>query len=144
MSQRFLSFHAHLRELGLLGDKAVHFGGPDEVLLYSGGPLSHLAQYSMLCGPSRKRVLVRQPSQRNVSPAQQHSPLKGEVRLVKEKTQFVAQVEEWKHGCWYHLTSIFARSLPELLEKLHSHTPKQFFEPNPILLCLIGLSGQVP
>lgn len=131
MSQRFLSFHAHLRELGLLGDKAVHFGGPDEVLLYSGGPLSHLAQYSMLCGPSRKRVLVRQPSQRNVSPAQQHSPLKGEVRLVKEKTQFVAQVEEWKHGCWYHLTSIFARSLPELLEKLHSHTPKQFFETQP-------------
>ena len=63
MSQRFLSFHAHLREIGLLGEKAVHFGGPDDVLLYSGGPQSHLAQYSMLCGPSRKRVLVRQPSQ---------------------------------------------------------------------------------
>ncbi|MGY8698361.1 MAG: chorismate-binding protein [Candidatus Poseidoniales archaeon] len=133
MSQRFLSFHAHLREVGLLGEKAVHFGGPDDVLLYSGGPQSHLAQYSMLCGPSRKRVLVRQPSQRNISPAQRHSPLKGEVRLVKEKSPFVAQVEEWKHGCWYHLTSIFANSLPELLEKLHPHTPKQFFETPPDL-----------
>ena len=133
MSQRFLSFHARLREIGLLGEKAVHFGGPDDVLLYSGGPQSHLSQYSMLCGPSRKRVLVRQPSHTNIPPAQQHSPLKGEVQLVKEKTPFVAQVEEWKHGCWYHLTSIFAKSLPELLEKLHTHTPKQVFETPPDL-----------
>ena len=133
MSQRFLSFHAHLREIGLFGEKAVHFGGPDEVLLYSGGPQSHLSQYSMLCGPSRKRVLVRQPSHTNIPPAQQHSPLKGEVQLVKEKTPFVAQVEEWKHGCWYHLTSIFAKSLPELLEKLHTHTPKQVFDTPPDL-----------
>ena len=131
MSQRFLSFHAHLRDLGLIGEKAVHFGGPDELLLYSGGPQSHLAQFSMLCGPSRKRVLVRQPSQRKIPPAQQHSPLKGEVRLTKEKVTLIAQVEEWKHGCWYHSTSIFATSLPELLEKLRPLTPTQLFESTP-------------
>ena len=135
MSQRFLSLHAHLREIGLLGKRAVHFGGPDELLLYSGGPQSHLAQFSMLCGPSRKRVFVRQPSHAKLSPAQPHSPLKGEVRLVKEKLPFIAQGEEWKHGCWYHSTSIFASSLAELLEKLRPHTPTQFFEevPDPSL-----------
>ena len=131
MSKRFLSLHAHLRDIGLIGEKAVHFGGPDELLLYSGGPQSHLAQFSMLCGPSRKRVLVRQPSHRNISPAQQHSPLKGEVQLMKEKLPFIAQVEEWKHGCWYHSTSIFATSLPELLEKLRLFTPTQMFETTP-------------
>lgn len=131
MSQRFLSLQTHLRDIGLLGEKAVYFGAPDELLLHSGGPQSHLAQFSMLCGPSRKRVLVRQPNQRNVSPAEQHSPLKGEVRLMKEKLPFVAQVEEWKHGCWYHSTSIFASSLPELLEKLRPLTPTQLFKSSP-------------
>jgi len=131
MSRRFLSFHAHLRDIGLLGEKAVYFGGPDELLFHSGGPQSHLAQFSILCGPSRKRVLVRQPNQTNVPPAQQHSPLKGEVRLMKEKLPFVAQVEEWKHGCWYHSTSIFATSLPELLDKLRPLTPTELFESTP-------------
>jgi len=131
MSQRFLSLHSHLRDIGLLGTKAVHFGGPDELLLYSGGPQSHLAQFSMLCGPSQKRVLVHQPSPENHPPAQQHSPLKGELRLKKEKLPFIAQVEEWKHGCWYHSTSIFATTLSELLEKLRPLTPTESFEAAP-------------
>ena len=131
MSQHFLSLHAHWRDIGLLGEKAVHYGGPDELLFYSGGPQSHLAQFSILCGPSRKRVLVRQPSQKTTPSAQQHSPLNGEVRLVKEKKPFVAQVEEWKHGCWYHSTSIFAQSLSELLEKLRPLTPEGCFDSVP-------------
>ena len=131
MSQHFLSLHAHWRDIGLLGEKAVHYGGPDELLFYSGGPQSHLAQFSILCGPSQKRVLVRQPSQKNTPSAQQHSPLNGEVRLVKEKQPFVAQVEEWKHGCWYHSTSIFAQSLSGLLEKLRPLTPEGCFDSTP-------------
>ncbi len=131
MSQRFLSLHAHWRDLGLLGEKAVHYGGPDELLFYSGGPQSHLARFSILCGPSRKRVVVRQPNQNNAPPAQKHSPLNGDVRLMKEKQPFVAQVEEWKHGCWYHSTSIFAKSLSELLEKLRPLTSEQCFDSTP-------------
>ena len=131
MSQELLLLHAHWRDIGLIGEKAVHYGGPDEVLLYSGGPKTHLSQYSILCGPSQKRVLIRQPKRSESPPSERHSPLKGEVRLVKEKPTFVAQVEEWKHGCWYHSTSIFAKSLSELLEKLQSHTPSQEFENAP-------------
>ncbi len=121
--------------MGLLGEKAVHFGGPDELLLYSGGPHTHLAQFSIICGPSRKRVLVRQPNRNKIPAGKKHSPLSGEVVLVKEKSPFVAELEEWKHGCWYHSTSIFASSLSELLTKLKTHTPYENFEtsPNPAL-----------
>ena len=135
MSQDFLSLNAHWKKLGLLGENAVHFGGPDEVLLHSGGPHTHLAQYSILCGPSRKRVLVKQPKRKNNPVGKKHSPLSGEVILIQEKSPFVAQVEEWKHGCWYHSTSIFATSLSELLTKLKPHTPNENFDtlPNPTL-----------
>ena len=128
MSENLLSLNAHWREKGLIGEKAVHFGGPDELLLYSGGPNTHLAQFSILCGPSRKRVLVKQPSRNKVPAGKKHSPLNGEVFLVQDKSAFVAQVEEWKHGCWYHATSIFASSISELLTKLQPHTPVENFE----------------
>ena len=131
MSQDFLSLNAHWRKIGLLGEKAVHFGGPDELLLYSGGPHTHLAQFSLLCGPSRKRVLIRQPDRNDAPAAQNHSPLDGEIRINQEKSAFVAKVEEWKHGCWYHSTSIFATTISELLTKLQTHTPVEGFETSP-------------
>lgn len=131
MSQDLLALNAHWRKMGLLGEKAVYFGGPDELLLYSGGPHTHLAQFSILCGPSRKRVLIKQPDRKNCPVGQKHSPLNGEVLVVQEKSAFVAQVEEWKHGCWYHATSIFASSISELLTKLQPHTPVETFENPP-------------
>ncbi|MBT5025598.1 MAG: hypothetical protein HON05_02415 [Euryarchaeota archaeon] len=129
MSLGILALQSHLQEVGLLGPKAVHYGGPDEVLLCSSGPHSHLAEYSILCGPSRRRVLVRQPG--NMDSAQPHSPLRGEIFLHQEKKSFTAQVEEWKHGCWYHSTSIFATGLDELMEKLRDLTPNEPFAQSP-------------
>ena len=126
MSLDILALQNHLQEVGLLGPKAVHYGGPDEVLLCSSGPHSHLAEYSILCGPSRLRVLVRQP--KNMESVQPHSPLQGEIFLHQEKKTFTAQVEEWKHGCWYHSTSIFASGLDELMEKLRDLTSTECFE----------------
>ena len=131
MSQDLLSLNAHWRNIGLLGEKAVYYGGPDELLLYSGGPSTHLAQFSILCGPSRKRVLIKQPNRKNCPAGPKHSPLNGEIILLQEKSTFVAQVEEWKHGCWYHATSIFASSISELLTKLQPHTPVENFENPP-------------
>ncbi|MCH1422526.1 MAG: chorismate-binding protein [Candidatus Poseidoniaceae archaeon] len=125
MSLEILALQSHLLEIGLLGAKAVHFGGPDEALLCSSGPPSHLAEHSILCGPSRRRVLIRQPEA--MEAAQPHSPLRGEIYLHQNTSNFTAEVEEWKHGCWYHSTSIFAQSLDELLMKLQMHTPTQTF-----------------
>jgi anthranilate synthase/aminodeoxychorismate synthase-like glutamine amidotransferase len=129
MNLDILALQNHMREVGLSGPKAVHYGGPDEVLLCSSGPHSHLAEYSILCGPSRRRVLVRQP--KNMESVQAHSPLRGEISLHQEKKTFTAQVEEWKHGCWYHSTSIFEKGLDELMEKLRDLTSTACFEQRP-------------
>ena len=51
MSLELLGLQNHLRDEGLLGQNAVKYGGPDEILLCSSGPYSHLAQFSILCGP---------------------------------------------------------------------------------------------
>ena len=40
-----------LREQGQLGPTAGAFGAPDEVLLLSTGPASHLAKHSMIARP---------------------------------------------------------------------------------------------
>ncbi|MDG1559519.1 MAG: hypothetical protein P8R03_08375, partial [Candidatus Poseidoniaceae archaeon] len=72
-----------LEEVGLLGDKAIRYGGPDQMVMVSGGPASHLSKHSILCGPSKRRFIVRQP---NISPASPHKPSKGEIQLT-EQTQ---------------------------------------------------------
>ena len=48
-----------LREQGQLGPTAGAFGAPDEVLLLSTGPASHLAKHSMIARPPRRRAVVR-------------------------------------------------------------------------------------
>ena len=118
-----LSLVAHLKRSGLLGSSAFKYGGPDELLLLSGGPASHLSKHSILCGPSRRRFIVRQPT---IEPAPPHRPSQGEIQLVMQPTQLVGRIEEWKHGCWYHATSIFDETLSGLLGKL-----KAFCEPTP-------------
>ena len=41
-----------LTDAKLLGTGAIKFGSPDLVILNSGGPATHLAENSMLCGLS--------------------------------------------------------------------------------------------
>ena len=50
-----------LRKQGHLGASAGAFGAPDEVLLLSTGPASHLAKHSMIVRPPRRRAVLRQP-----------------------------------------------------------------------------------
>ena len=129
MSLELLGLQNHLRKEGLLGQQAVKYGGPDEILLCSSGPSSHLAQFSILCGPPRWRVKILQP--KNTVAPSPHSPLNGEIKLDPNKQNFTAIVEEWKHGCWYHSTSIFANSIEEVLKKLRTLTPHLPFEKKP-------------
>ena len=74
----------HLIELGLLGEKAAPYGGPDEVMLISAGPISHLSQFSLMCGPTNRRVIVRQPSTDVVHESREHSPLS---RVLNKRVQ---------------------------------------------------------
>ncbi|RJU99432.1 MAG: hypothetical protein DWC04_00625 [Candidatus Poseidoniales archaeon] len=125
IEERLIPLLHHLNEVGLIGPNAFKFGGPDELLLVSGGPPSHLAKASMLCGPSRRRMVIRQPK---IQPSALHSPSKGDVRLTSQTSQLVGHIEEWKHGCWYHATTIFDETLAGLLEKLQAFSTHAEFE----------------
>lgn len=118
----------HFGNVGLIGGKAIHYGAPDHMVMLSGGPASHLSRYSILCGPSKKRLVVRQP---DIPQAPAHQPSKGEIQLILQSTQLVGHVEEWKHGCWYHETSVFGRDLADLLSKVKALSKTESFFPHP-------------
>ncbi len=59
--------------------------------------------------------------------AQPHSPLKGEIHLVEQKPPLEAEVEEWKHGSWYHSVTLRALDLGDLMKKLRHETSDEPF-----------------
>ena len=131
MSDRVIALQHCLRTNGLLGNSAFKFGSPDEVVFASGGPSSHLSNASMICGPSKLRVIIRQPSATLIAPKETHSPLNGDIKLTSQKEPFTARFEEWQHGSWYHSNSISAKNISDLLEQLKRWTPQEEFENKP-------------
>ena len=127
MSQRVMGIVESLEANNLLGESAFRFGAPDRVLLVSGGPVSHLARWSLVAAPARKRVIVRQPSRSELPAAAPHHPLNGDVRLVDDRALLRADVEEWKHGSWYHSTTLRTHGLGDLFNKLADTTAKDPF-----------------
>ena len=113
----FNSLRERLMRKGLLGTDAGNYGAPDELMLISSGPLSHLSQFSLLCGPSRRRVIVRQPSRDILPVAHPHSPLSGETNLV-QGAQFTFQRELWDGEKWASDTSTSSASLAVGLREL--------------------------
>jgi len=131
MTDRVIALRHCLHKNGLIGKTAFKFGSPDEVIFASGGPRSHLANASMICGPSKLRVIVRQPSSTILAPKEIHSPLNGEIHLNIEKNPFTANIEQWQHGSWYHSNSIKAKNISDLLEQLKRWTPNEQFKEQP-------------
>ena len=109
----------------LLGAGAIKYGSPDLVLFDSGGPASHLARNSILCGPSNTRVVIRQSI--NKTCENHNNALEGQIELIDEKPVLTAETEEWKHGCWYHSNIISAAGLGDLMNKLKQLTPSHDF-----------------
>ena len=109
----------------LLGNGAIEFGSPDLIIMNSGGPASHLANNSLLCGPSNTRIVIKQPSL--LKTEQKYDALSGEIVIDYDKLNFTAEIEEWKHGCWYHANIISAKSLADLFNKLTELTPNVDF-----------------
>ena len=107
---------------GLLGSRAHRHGSPDKLMLVSGGPASHLARWSLIAGPATKRIIVRQPARTTLPVAEAHSPLKGDIRLVEQTALLEGEVEEWKHGSWYHSVTLRATHIQDLLEKMKGCT----------------------
>ena len=82
MSERVMAIVEALEANQLSGDGAFRFGAPDRLLLVSGGPVSHLATWSLVAAPAIKRVVIRQPSRHHMPAAEPHEPLTGDLRLV--------------------------------------------------------------
>ena len=111
------SVRRKLIDKGLLGNDAATHGGPDELMLVSSGPTSHLSRFSLLCGPSKKRVLIRQPSRTVLPVAQTHSPLSGDIQL-REGVEFTFQKQFWDGSNWKLEQIISSNSLADGLRKL--------------------------
>ena len=106
----------------LLGQGAIKYGAPDKIILNSGGPATDLAKNSILCGPTNTRIVVKQPKSESLD--KPNNALEGKINLISKKPNFTAEVEEWKHGCWYHRNIISAASLGDLMNKLKQLTPE--------------------
>ena len=114
-----------LTDAKLLGTGAIKFGSPDLIILNSGGPATHLAENSILCGPANMRVVIRQPEGMPVT--EPNNALEGKLELLSETPTLTAELEEWKHGCWYHSNIISAAGLGDLMNKLKQITPELKF-----------------
>ena len=53
--------------------------------------------------------------------------MEGQIELLDERPVLTAEIEEWKHGCWYHSNIISAQGLGDLLNKLKQLTPNVEF-----------------
>ena len=127
----FDSIRHQLMESQLLGESANSFGSPDEMMLVSAGPTSHLSQFSILCGPSTTRIIVRQPSRGTLPPANPHSPLSGEIRL-EESSPFTFQRQNWDGTCWAAGASSSYKSLAEGLRDFCPSNGSKFVESSSI------------
>ena len=127
MSEHVMALVEQLEANQLVGEGAFRFGAPDRVLLVSGGPPSHLAKHSLIAAPPTKRVVIRQPSRSTLASAEPHEPLNGEIHLTQECPLLEAEVEEWKHGSWYHSVTLRARDLEDVFGKLSGETSDEPF-----------------
>lgn len=117
-----------LRHSGLIGNQALQYGSPDVQILLSGGPASHLAQTTIICGPSKRRIIVRQPDFSDYD--RQFTRTESKVNLDYSSKYFSAEIEEWKHGSWYHEVMLTAENLQDLLNKVKHLYPQVSFNQN--------------
>lgn len=115
---KLLMLSEELKRISLLGRSASEFGSDDDLILLSGGPESHLAKFSILAGPTKTRVIIRQPSEAELPAQHSYDPLTEDIILQSPPKQIVGEIEEWKHGSWYHSTKIFRKDLAELMQQL--------------------------
>ena len=87
------------------------------MMLLSSGPKSHLATFSLLCGPSTTRIIIRQPSNEVTPPMPSHSPLNGEIRLTESST-LTAELQHWNGHSWEVREAYTSTTISEILRYL--------------------------
>ena len=96
------------------------YGGPDELLLHSGGPSNDLAKRSLLMGPPTVRYLVRQSHEGFKE--KKNSALKGEINLQTKPKSITIEIEDWDDG-WKKRTVVKGVDLADGLRQLTFDLP---------------------
>ncbi len=126
----------YMQKEGLVGLSANKFGGPDELMLISDGPLIDDSNLTLIVGPPKMRCIATQPSRaRQPVSTNKNSALEGNLDLAGTETTCDWQVEEWQEGDgWRTRVTIerddlatSLRALTPLLPKLENEN--ELFQP---------------
>ena len=89
-----------LRKNKLIGESNI-FGGLDELLFHSGGPVSKKSSKSIIIGPPKFRFLAKQPSREKLPKNKMEiDPLNGKLILGPEPPNLIWEVEKWEVEKW--------------------------------------------
>tara|TARA_B100000902_G_C27296497_1_gene910251 strand:+ start:125 stop:2398 length:2274 start_codon:yes stop_codon:yes gene_type:complete len=118
-----------LRDEQLIG-KLNLFGGNDEVLFHSGGPITKKSTKSILIGPSNFRFKAKQPSKKILLPnSQDVNPIEGKIILGPKPPNLIWNVEKWNNNGWDFFNSVEGESLSRSLVNLEEFLPNFITSP---------------
>ena len=121
-----------LRNKKLIGDSNI-YGGLDELLFHSGGPVTKKSTKSIIIGPPKFRFLAKQPSREKLPiNKKQIDPLNGKIILGPEPPDLIWEVEKWEVEKWGFYKSIKGTSLSKSLQKLEEFLPDNMIAPGTI------------
>ncbi len=114
----------YLRNSGLIGSLASEYGGPDELMLISDGPITNDSNLTLIAGPPTIRCTSTQPSRARQPPSKNpSSALDGMFDLTGAETTCDWQVEEWGPRGWESRVTIERESLASSLRALSPLLP---------------------
>ena len=118
-----LSIMSLLREEKLIGI-GNKYGGPDEIMFFSGGPVSDVSTKSILAGPPNTRYVTRQPGSNSISPNKKKiSPLSGEIELGSAPPNLIWSKQVWsKNSNWNNEGFVSGKDISESSQKFEKDT----------------------
>ena len=121
-----------LKNKKLIGESNI-YGGSDEILFLSGGPVTKKSTKSIIIGPPKYRFLAKQPS-KEILPAnkKQINPLDGKIVLGPEPPNLIWEIEKWSSNKWCFHNSVKGPSLSSSLKELEPFLPNNDLAPGTI------------
>ncbi len=112
-----------LRKNNLIGE-TNEYGGPDELLFHSGGPVTKKSTNSIIIGPPSFRFKAKQPSKDILPPNKDLvNPLEGIIKLGPKPPNLTWEVEKWTSKEWSIIKSVSGSSLSKSLSNLEQFLP---------------------
>ena len=118
-----------LREKKLFGENNS-YGGEDEIILFSGGPINTLAKKSIIAGPPLKRYVTRQPNSEELPKNSKHiSPISGQIELGPKPPKLRWSKQTWSSSSgWNTIDELSGINIEECGIKFNSELPELITE----------------